>query len=91
MFVPPKNQNKSHPPNKERDKSKFFYALSLGLELGFLIAIPLVIFLLLGVFLDKKFNTFPIFLISFIIIGLIVTFLDVYYLILPFLEKRSKK
>jgi len=44
----------------------------------------------LGLFLDKKFQTFPIFLISFIIIGLIAVFLDVYYLILPFLEKGSK-
>jgi len=63
----------------------------LGLELGFLVALPLVVFLVLGVFLDKKFETFPIFLISGIIIGLILTFVDIRYLILPFLEKRSKK
>jgi len=63
----------------------------LGLELGFLVALPLVVFLVLGVFLDKRFETFPIFLISGIIIGLILTFVDIRYLILPFLEKRSKK
>ena len=84
MSSPVKNQNK--------DKSNnFFYAVSLGLEMGFLIALPLVIFLILGVFLDKKFESFPIYLIFAIIIGLIVTFLDVYYFILPFLTKRSKR
>ncbi len=63
----------------------------MGTELGFLIAIPLIAFLLFGIFLDRKFHTFPIFLISGIIIGLVITFLDLYYLVLPFLEKRSKK
>ncbi|HDH99331.1 MAG TPA: AtpZ/AtpI family protein [bacterium] len=81
----------SPPPSKQKNKASFFYALSLGTELGFLIAIPLIIFLLLGLFLDKKFETFPIFLICGILIGLGATFVDVYYLVLPFLEKRSGK
>jgi len=78
--------------NQNKDKSNnFFYAVSLGLEMGFLIALPLVIFLILGVFLDKKFETFPFYLISAIILGLVFTFLDVYYFILPFLTKKLKK
>lgn len=77
-------------PKKERNNSNFFYALSLGLELGFLIALPLVLFLALGLFLDNRFKTFPIFLISFIILGMAATFFDVYYLVLPFMEKRSQ-
>jgi len=80
MSLAPKNQN----------NGKFLYAISLGLGLGFLIALPLVFFLVSGLFLDKKFKTFPFFLISFVIIGVIVTFIDVYYLILTFLEKRSE-
>ncbi len=80
--------------SKQRDTfltgSNFFYAVSLGLELGFLIALPLVFFLALGLFLDKKLKTLPIFLISSIILGLAATVINVYYLILPFLEKRSK-
>lgn len=79
----------SSTPRNTND-SKFIYALSLGLELGFLIALPLVLFLILGLFLDRKFQTLPIFLISFIILGLAATFLNIYYLVLPFLEKRSK-
>ena len=84
MSSPVKNQNK--------DKSNnFFYAVSLGLEMGFLIALPLVIFLILGVFLDKKFETFPFYLISAMILGLVLTFFDVYYFVLPFLTKKLKK
>ncbi|MDD3734909.1 MAG: AtpZ/AtpI family protein [Candidatus Pacebacteria bacterium] len=81
----------SSPVKNQRNKQNVFYTIFLGLELGFLVALPLVVFLVLGVFLDKKFETFPIFLISGIIIGLILTFVDIRYLILPFLEKRSKK
>jgi len=78
--------------NQNKDKSNnFFYAVSLGLEMGFLIALPLVIFLILGVFLDKKFETFPFYLISAMILGLVLTFLDVYYFVLPFLTKKLKK
>ncbi len=77
--------------SKNPKQFNFFYAAALGLELGFLIAVPLVLFLVLGVWLDKRFNAFPICLVSGIIIGLIITFLDIYYLVLPFLNKRSKK
>ena len=46
--------NMDTPDNKET--KNFFYAISLGLELGFLIVLPLVVFLLIGLFLDKKFK-----------------------------------
>jgi F0F1-type ATP synthase assembly protein I len=57
--------------------------------MGFLIALPLVVFLILGVFLDRKFQSFPICLILSIMLGLIFSFVDIRYLVLPFLEKRS--
>jgi len=38
------------------------FAAMLG-ELGFIIALPLVISVIIGVFLDKKFNTTPLFII----------------------------
>ena len=68
----------------------FFYALSLGLELGFLIVLPLVGFLLLGLFLDKKLGTAPIFLIFLVVLSLIAVFFEIRLLIMPFLEKRSR-
>lgn len=74
--------------SRKPKKDSIFYALSLGSELGFLIALPLIIFLLAGWWLDKKIDTFPLFTILFIFLGLIAAFFDVRYLILPFLEKK---
>jgi F0F1-type ATP synthase assembly protein I len=65
-------------------------AMALGLELGFAIAIPLVGFLLLGLWIDRKFGTMPVFMIVFLLAGLAAVVVEVKQLILPFLEKRSK-
>jgi F0F1-type ATP synthase assembly protein I len=65
-------------------------AMAVGLELGFAMATPLVIFLLLGLWLDKKFDTMPLFVVVCLLAGLIAVFVEVKQLILPFLEKRSK-
>ena len=69
-------------------KNGFFYALYLALQLGFLIAIPLVGFLLLGVFLDKKLSSSPILTLLFAIISLIFVFVEVRHYLLPFLKKK---
>ncbi|HNY36191.1 MAG TPA: AtpZ/AtpI family protein [Candidatus Pacearchaeota archaeon] len=65
------------------------YALSMGSQLGFLIAFPLVICVLIGVMIDKKLNTFPWFLLLMVLVGIGLTVVDVYKVIIPFLEKRS--
>lgn len=70
---------------------KLIYALSLGSQLGLLISLPLVGFLVLGIFLDRKFHTFPIFLMLGTILGIVNTFLETYYFILPFLERKVGK
>ena len=49
-----------------------------ALELGFIIAIPLVVFALLGRFLDKRFVTSPLALLAGIFISLVVTAIGVY-------------
>lgn len=67
-----------------------FYAVYMGLEMGFLIALPLVGFLILGVFLDKKFQTAPLFLILSVFLGFISVVLEIKHYILPFLEKGRK-
>jgi F0F1-type ATP synthase assembly protein I len=71
------------------NKKNFGQAIFLGSELGFLIALPLVVCVLLGLFFDQKSGKFPLFLVLFILIGIILTVIDVYKLVLPFLEKRS--
>jgi len=65
-------------------------ALAIGLELGFLMALPLAFFLLLGIWLDKKFGTMPLFVIVCLLAGLGAVFLEVKRMILPFLEKGQK-
>lgn len=70
--------------------NKLTAAMVLGLELGFAIALPLVLFLLLGVWADKKFGTMPLFVIICLLMGFAMAVIEVKQLILPFLEKRSK-
>lgn len=67
------------------------YVLAMGCELGFLIAFPLVICVIIGVVIDKKLGTFPWFLLAMVLAGVALTVIDVYKVIIPFLEKRSGK
>lgn len=75
--------------SQQQQKSNLWYATALGIELGFLIAIPLVACVGLGIVADKRLGTFPAALIISIFLGIILTVADVYYIVLPFLEKRS--
>ncbi|MFA5729757.1 MAG: AtpZ/AtpI family protein [Candidatus Paceibacterota bacterium] len=65
------------------------YVLSMGSQLGFLIAFPLIACVILGVVIDKKMNTFPWFLLLMVLVGIGLTVVDVYKIVIPFLEKRS--
>lgn len=61
---------------KEKDKKErviFLQTLSLAWELGYIIAIPLVILVAGGLFLDDKYDTSPIFLISGILLSILVS------------------
>lgn len=51
---------------------------SLSLEIGFLILIPLIFFVLLSRYLDVKLGTFPLFLIIGIVLALITSSLAIY-------------
>ena len=70
---------------------QIFVAMGLGLELGFMIVIPLVGFMLLGLWADKSLHTLPLFTIIGLIVGLVSSVVEVIKVILPFLEKRSQK
>jgi len=69
--------------------SKFLYAVSLALQLGFLIALPLTGFLLIGIFLDRKLNSSPLFLILSLIFAFVFLFFEVFHFLLPLLKKRN--
>ena len=66
------NEEKKPKPDKP------WSAVSLAWELGFSIAIPLVVFALLGRYLDKKLGTSPWLLLAGILIAIAVTSWMVY-------------
>lgn len=69
-----KNKNSDE---KEPDKNKIS-PISLSLELGYIIAIPIVVFGLLGRLIDKKLESTPIFLLAGILLAIISSSIGIY-------------
>jgi len=63
---------------KNKEKSNLWQALSLLGQLGYVIAVPLVILALGGRFIDKKYGTSPWFLIVGMFFALIISTFWVY-------------
>ncbi len=78
-------------PQPQKSTNSMLYVLGMGSGLGFFLVIPLIVFTFLGVWADEKLNTFPLMIILAVLIGMIVTGFNLYKVIIPFLEKRSKK
>ena len=57
----------------EKPSSKLLATTGLALQLGFTISIPLVLFILLGLWADKRWGTLPLFTILGVILSLIFT------------------
>ena len=55
------------------EKSNFYKTISLAWELGYTIAVPLVVFAFLGRFLDKKYESSPIVLLSGIFLAMMIS------------------
>lgn len=68
-----------------QNKSAFktFYALSFASQLGFIIAAPIVGFLILGFWLDEIFDSSPIILIVGLVLAITVTIYEIYHLLEP--------
>ena len=66
------------PQKKSVNDSSVFTALSLAWELGYLIAIPLIIFALVGRWLDKIYHTSPLFLLIGLFVAFVITSIFVY-------------
>lgn len=76
--------------NKSENQKKFAAAIVVGSEMGIMIAVSLVGFLLVGLWLDKKYDTIPLFTIVFVIASMFSVAMELRYIILPILEKRSQ-
>ncbi len=72
---------------KKNNLAKIAYALSLAFQLGFIIAIPLVVFCFIGIAVDKKFNTQPNMFIISLVVGLYLGVYSAYKWIIPIIKK----
>lgn len=67
------------------------YALSLALELGFLIAVPLGGFIFSGFLADKFLGTRPLFLIVGVVIGATIAFYGTYRSLIPVMKDGEEE
>ncbi|MFA6917336.1 MAG: AtpZ/AtpI family protein [Candidatus Gracilibacteria bacterium] len=65
--------------NKGNKEEKMWSAYSLALNLGWMIIVPVVVFGVGGVLVDKKFDLFPIFTVIGFVISMTSALLTVYY------------
>lgn len=64
--------------HEQSKRAVWLRAFQLALELGYTIAIPIVVFALVGRFLDKKLETSPWLLIAGILVSIVVSSVGVY-------------
>jgi F0F1-type ATP synthase assembly protein I len=74
---------------KNKEQFKFVSALSLVFELGFAIALPIILFLFLGRWLDSMLHTSPLLLIIGILVGLCVAFISVFFLVQALIDEDT--
>lgn len=75
----------------KKDGFKIFYAISIALQLGFIIVFSIIGFLWLGIWMDKTFQSSPLFLITGVIVGITVTVYETYHLLIPLVKNNSKE
>ena len=76
-------------PSKIEKDIKIF-SIGLASEIGYSIAIPIVVGALVGVWLDKRFNTAPKLTLSLLFGGLILSFVNLFRIVDDII-KRGKK
>lgn len=75
---------------KTKSQSSTWFALSLAWQLGYTIAIPVVVFALLGRFLDKKLDTSPLLLLVGIFASIAVSSVGIYRKTIAILKDSEK-
>ncbi len=81
----------SKKPQEIKEKGQTWSALSLAWQLGYSIAIPLVVLALGGRFFDKKFGTSPWLLLTGILLSLVVSTFLVYSKTIKILGETGDK
>lgn len=76
------------PTDNQKESNQTWNALSLAWELGYTIAVPIVVFALLGRFLDKWLGTSPWLLLIGIFASLIASSVGVYFKAVKIIGKQ---
>lgn len=63
---------------KQVEEEKVWTAYGLAISLGYMIAIPIILFGIGGALLDKKINTFPIFTLIGFVLAMTISLVTVY-------------
>lgn len=72
------SENPSPPPAKRNQEYSMWSALGLVWELGYIIAIPAVLFGFGGAYLDKRFGLSPLFTLLGLLLALLISGFAVY-------------
>jgi len=73
---------------KNKDGFKLWYAISFAFQLGFIVVFPIVGFIVLGLWIDRAFNSTPLLLIVGVFVGFAVTVYEVYHFLIPLIESK---
>ena len=75
--------------SKDKDSINFT-AVDLAWDLGFTVIIPIIAFILLGRYLDEKFNTAPVFILIGIILGVFLSSYGAYRMTMKVINKSKR-
>ena len=89
-----KNKQEKSEIQKEKTRQtnrEMFLALELVSKLGISIALIAGIFLYIGIYLDKLFNTRYVFVVIFLFLSIIASIYDIYILLEPIIGSDKRK
>lgn len=67
-----------------------FFSVGLATEIGYSIAIPITLGALIGVWLDKKFNSAPKLTLSLLFVGILLSFIKLFKIVTDITQKGKK-
>ena len=77
--------------NEDKKPAKVsFSVLEFAWDLGFSVVIPLILFILLGRFIDGKLGTSPIFLLAGIILSIFISSYGIYRAVTKYISKLER-
>lgn len=65
----------------QKQTQKALVTLGIAMQLGFSIAIPLIVFIALGIWADKSFGTMPLLTIAGVLLSLVVSVAEIFQII----------